>query len=60
MNKELSRRFGRSLRERFENTVAEPVPASWLELIARLEQREERNSPANRDCASQSGNGQSD
>ena len=39
---EVTRYLVKRLRERFDNVVAEPVPASWLELLARLDQRERR------------------
>jgi len=60
MNKELSRRFGRKLSECFEQTVGEPLPASWLELLDRLERREQEIFPARSDRAGERGTGQSD
>jgi anti-sigma factor NepR-like protein len=60
MNRELSQRLGRGLRECFAKTVIEPVPTSWLELIARLEQREQLKPPSSCDCAGQKRSGQPD
>jgi hypothetical protein len=41
MNQEFSRRIGRGLREHFEKTVVEPLPEQWLEMIARVDAREQ-------------------
>jgi hypothetical protein len=40
MDEMFLRYFGQRLHERFDSTIAEPVPKSWLDLLHRLDKHE--------------------